>query len=152
MSDPEKDYKRRVTQALLFHGWLVQEHEDKFGNFIPDLSFSANRTGGWIEVKYCDPEPVCLDMIPHWTRGQEHWLYDHGRAGTGHCYLLVGTPDDNFLWRYSELRATRVQSFRGAWQSIFIKEPTIFDLAGEMNRRIGPPGLRGVASYGVGPG
>lgn len=136
MATPELDYKRRVLEALIFHSWQVQEHEDKQSNFIADVSFSANRADGWIEVKYCEEAPVSLGAIPHWTRGQEGWLFDRGRVGSGHCYLLVGTPEGNFLWRYDVLSTVRNQSFSSALQYAMIRERDIFGLAGEMNLQI----------------
>lgn len=132
----EIDYKRHVVEALAFHGWRVQEHEDKQSNFIPDLSFSANKTDGWVEVKYCAEPPATLSQIEHWTAGQQAWLFERGRVGSGHCYLLVGTPHWNLLWRYDVLETVRHQSFAAAIGYVTVKEREIFDLAGSMHERI----------------
>lgn len=103
----ELEFKRAVAAALQVFGWQTQEHEDSVGSFIPDLSFSANFVSGWIEVKYCHKPPKTLGAIKHYTKGQEDWLVRHGRAGSGHCYLLVGTPEESRLARWDALSQLR---------------------------------------------
>ncbi len=102
----EGQYQKDVIAALEARGWAVQAHNDE-ANFIPDLSFSANYVDGWIELKWADKLPKTLGSIKHWTKGQEEWLSKRGRAGSGHCYLLLGTPKLHVLWRWTELARVR---------------------------------------------
>lgn len=99
----EKAYKLDVKAALEARGYVMQMHEDKYENFIADLSMSGNFVDGWIEVKYCKRTPVKLASIKHYTMGQRNWLVQRGRAGSGHCYLLVGTPTLHLLIPWKEL-------------------------------------------------
>lgn len=103
----ELKYKHELMALLRGLKFKVQDHEDMIQPFIPDLSFSFARTDGWIEVKYVDKLPASLGAIKHFTYGQQQWLVNRGMAGSGHCYLLVGTPGGHYLWRWSALGAVR---------------------------------------------
>jgi hypothetical protein len=105
--DLELDYKHDVISILRGMGWNVQAHEDMIEKFIPDLSFGSARQDGWIELKYVNKLPKSLGAIPHFTHGQQEWLIKRGMKGSGHCYLLVGSPDGHFIWRWSALGAVR---------------------------------------------
>ena len=135
----ETEYK--VLLLGMFHhmGWEAERHEDKQVNFIPDMSFAGHRTDGWMEVKWCEKDPVSLGALEHWTKGQEQWLYDRGRAGSGHCYLLVGTPRRHILWRYDSLGSIREQSFEAALHYSVHVSHDLVDLAGFLVRWVRPP-------------
>lgn len=130
--ESEKHYKRDLVLRLVGLGWSVQEHEDKFCRYIPDLSFSASGKSGWIEVKYEKSPPKTLSAIKHFTKGQEQWLKLHGERGQGHCYLLVGSPGFHVVFHHSELgsvlRATKFRDFGG--------EKSITDLVLRMGQLI----------------
>jgi hypothetical protein len=104
----ELEYKHRIIGVMGALGFDVQAHEDKLYNFIPDLSFAFGGRDGWIEVKYAQRPPKTLGSISHYTYGQQQWLIDRGANGSGSCFLLVGTPDHNFLWRWDALATARV--------------------------------------------
>lgn len=108
----EQEFKLALQGALAYIGWDTQAHEDKNYNFIPDLSFSGDGVDGWIEVKWCHENPTSVGSIPHWTVGQEMWLMKRGERGGGHCFLVVGTPDGVFCWRYNRLEHART----GPWK------------------------------------
>lgn len=111
----ELEYKRKVANALRTMGWDIQEHEDELQLYIPDLSFGAHGIDGWIEVKYKDRMPEGgLSKIKHYTKGQEDWLIHRGRAGSGHCYLLVGTGSGSCTWRWDSLRNARARTYIAA--------------------------------------
>ena len=111
----ELEYKRSVADALRTMGWNIEEHEDKVRNFIPDLSFGAHGFDGWIEVKFADRVPKTgLRSIKHYTKGQEDWLIDRARAGSGHCYLLLGTGAGHYAWRAESLRKARAGTYIAA--------------------------------------
>lgn len=103
----ELKYKHELMALLRGLKFKVQDHEDMIQPYIPDLSFSFARTDGWIEVKYLPKAPTSLSAIKHYTHGQQQWLVNRGMVGSGHCYLLVGTPDMHYLWRWSSLGAAR---------------------------------------------
>jgi hypothetical protein len=136
----EKEYKRDFAEAMRYYGMQTQEHEDKFANFIPDLSFANGGIEGWIEVKYCHDMPKTLDSLEHWTAGQEQWLVERGRAGTGWSFLLVGTPQIHALFRYGCLSSVRMQPFEVALNSAWDKDYTyprlVERLASRARRRV----------------
>lgn len=103
----EIDYKHQLMELMRGRGFRVQAHEDMISNFIPDLSFSGAGIDGWIEIKYVGKAPATLGSIPHYTYGQQEWLTSRGAVGAGHCYLLVGTPVDNFMWPSNALTIVR---------------------------------------------
>jgi len=103
----ENEYRDAIVAAMTVKGWILQVHSDENCRYIPDLSFSGNRTGGWIEVKYCKQMPETLNHIDHYTKGQELWLRGHGAVGTGYCYLLVGSPSEHILVRWDALKEAR---------------------------------------------
>lgn len=136
MGQPELDYKRDLVTALIFHSFDMQVHEDKHSNFIPDLSFAHGGVEGWIEVKWCDEPPPTLDSMKHWTAGQEDWLRNRGRAGGGHCYLLVGTPKLHVLWKYGALAEVRRASWTHAVSRATLKEYTLSSLSHAMSESL----------------
>lgn len=97
----ENEYKKSVRDGLRAVGFSVQFHEDKFSSFIPDISIAGLGADGWVEVKYAHKVPGCLGDIRHFTMGQERWLRERGLMGSGHCYLLLGTPTGHFLFPWT---------------------------------------------------
>jgi hypothetical protein len=74
------------------------------------------------------PKALASDSHPfkstsYFTKGQERWLMDHGRAGSGHCYLLVGTPTEHALIRYDALPGLRSQR----WDRVRATTPLLDD-------------------------
>lgn len=132
----EADYKRELIALLSGQDWLLQAHEDKLDNFIPDLSFSASKIDGWIEVKWQDKIPPSLNEIHHWTWGQQTWLERRGEKGAGNCFLLVGTPEGNFLWHHAHLSKVRYMKFHDATGWCFIQAPRLNDLVQQMETRL----------------
>lgn len=130
----ERDYKRSVTSALLFHGIITQEHEDKVSNFIPDLSFSGYGHHGWIEVKWCETLPKTLDGIKHWTLGQEQWLIDRGDKGARTCFLLVGCPTGHYLLESAVLADARWLNIHAALAMASIRGEMLHGLADRLVR------------------
>lgn len=119
----EQQFKLSVIAALEARGYRCQQHEDRHCNFIADVSFSGNYVDGWVEVKFCHTAPGSLGKIKHWTKGQEKWLLERHRAGSGHCYLLVGIEDTNqyFMWRADDLARARSLSLKAALPSARIR-------------------------------
>lgn len=111
----EDRYRREVMAGLKGHKWKVQDHEDMFHKFIPDVSFSVGGKDGWIELKYVQKFPRTLGHIEHYTTGQQEWLMTRGAAGAGHCYLWVGTPHLHVVWHYKHLRKIRDMPFADAF-------------------------------------
>lgn len=140
MNQSESDYKNSLEGMFRFMGFEAERHEDQHRNFIPDMSFAGNRTDGWMEVKWCDVDPPSLGALAHWTRGQEQWLHDRGRKGSGHCYLLVGTPRRHILWRYDSLAAVRGQRFEAAMLYAICVASDLEDLSAFLAKWIRPPG------------
>lgn len=103
----ELEYKRDIISLFKGRGWGVQSHEDMISNFIPDLSVGFGGVDGWVELKYTAKPPKSLDSIHHYTRGQQDWLIERGKRGSGHCYLLVGTAHYHYLWRWDVLLKVR---------------------------------------------
>lgn len=103
----EGEFKTGLMNALAYEGYISQRHEDRYENFIPDLSFSGHGVDGWVEIKSCTECPDTLNDLKHWTRGQEEFLRLHGPKGSGHCYLVVGTPDGIWAWRWDSLSHVR---------------------------------------------
>jgi hypothetical protein len=110
----EDRYKRDIVAAMEGRGFKMQAHEDMYVKFIPDLSFSAGKTDGWIEVKYAHKLPGTLADIKHYTTGQQEWLITRGKAGAGHCFLWVGSPILHAVWHFSKLRQCRGMPIVGA--------------------------------------
>lgn len=86
----EMDYKKSIVFALEGLRFDVQEHEDKFSRYIPDLSFASGNVDGWAEVKYCRNLPATLRNIDHFTAGQVVWLENRYKKGSGLCGLILG--------------------------------------------------------------
>lgn len=111
----EADYKLAVMIALEGVGFKCQAHEDRLTKYIPDMSFAGHGVDGWVEVKYHEQAPRSLVDIHHWTPGQQQWLEDFGRVGSGHCYLLVGIGGGHhFMWHHTCLGKVRLVSFENA--------------------------------------
>lgn len=106
-SQPELEYKRLLLERLRARGWHCQEHEDRQELFIPDLSIARVGIDAWVEVKYRDKLPPTLNSMKHWTKGQEDWLVNRGRTGSGHCYMLLGVPGHHYLWWYGSFSIVR---------------------------------------------
>lgn len=130
MAKLESDYKAELGDMFAYIGFESERHEDKQTNYIADMSFSGNRVDGWVEVKWCDEDPPSLGALTHWTKGQEAWLVDRGRVGSGHSYLLLGTPHRHFLWRYDQLAAVRNLPFERAIFYCCCSAPNLSELAG----------------------
>lgn len=113
-SQDELEYKRELVSQLRARHWHVQEHEDKYALFIPDLSIARNRVEPWIEVKYRRELPPTLHSMKHWTAGQQEWLEKRGRAGSGYCFMLLGVPGHHYLWRWQILSTVRRMSIDSA--------------------------------------
>lgn len=133
MNNLEQQFKLDVMLALEGRRFKCQAHEDRHTKYIPDVSFSGNYVDGWMEVKFCTRAPATLGSLKHWTKGQEQWLRDMGRAGSGHCYLLVGVgPQDamrSYLWRWDDLTAVRGMKFADAVRRARIQAGGVPDLA-----------------------
>lgn len=127
-SDLEADYKISIGDCIAAIGWVPERHEDKVRNYIPDFSFAGDRIDGWIEAKYQRTEPTSLGAIAHYTRGQENWLRERGKHGSGNCYLLLGTPHANFLWRWDVLGKVRNLKFEDAVHYCYIVDVSLYDL------------------------
>lgn len=132
----EANYKQDVFGALVYHGWDVEIHEDKFQNFIPDMSFANKGIDGWIELKWQDSPPATLGSIDHWTRGQEDWLTRRGRSGSGHCFLMVGTPNMHALWRYGTLSSVREIKWQSALAQAWKKDYDLPRLLEQFNEAV----------------
>jgi len=135
----ELKYKHEIMSVLVGLGFDVQAHEDTISNFIPDLSFAYAGADGWLELKYLAALPKTLGSIPHYTYGQQKWLEDRGAHGSGNCFLLVGSPDASFLWRWEVLKWVRDMSWSGAAYHAVAK-----DTAGGICRAISAVVQRGV--------
>jgi len=133
----EDEYQGAIVAGLEAKGWAIQVHSDENCRYIPDLSFSANGIGGWIEVKYCPQRPKTLGHIKHYTKGQELWLRMHGEKGTGHCYVLVGTPWEHFLVRWDALKLARTTPFLSLLSLLGVcVTPTLQEMCYFLNRHI----------------
>ena len=133
----ESEYQDAIVDGLEAKGWVIQVHSDENCRYIPDLSFSANGVGGWIEVKYCPKPPETLGHIRHYTKGQELWLRKHGERGTGHCYLLVGTPLEHLLLRWDSLKAARHAPFHALRDRLgVVGKPTLQEMVYFLGRHI----------------
>lgn len=145
----ETDYKRDFAEALRYHDCVTQEHEDKIANFIPDLSIAGAGIDGWIEVKYCGKVPGTLDSIKHYTMGQQDWLIQRGRAGSGWCFLLVGTPELHVLWRFGSLASVRNIPFKHARAYAWDQDCSYPALAERMADRMRRRLLHGASAGGA---
>ncbi len=104
----ETAYRQRIVTLLGEYDVTAQSHEDKFSKYVPDLSWSGKGNDGWVEVKYTDRPPPSLSAIHHWTIGQQNWLINAGKKGSGHCYLWLGTrTGEHFIWAWHILTHVR---------------------------------------------
>lgn len=134
MTSSEADFSKAIQTAMNYLGWECQPHEDKVSNFIADLSFSANKVDGWMELKWCDQEPGTLNSIDHWTKGQEQWLERRGKAGSGMCFLVLGTPRQCYAWKWDKLSKVRNLSFTAAASEATFKKQHPHELIRVMDR------------------
>lgn len=99
----EGRYQRELVSALVYFGFDVQVHNDVGWPSVPDLSFSGHGFDGWVEVKYIRSGMVeCPADIDHFTAGQKNWLNRHGKSGSGHCYLIVGSPGNHQILKHGD--------------------------------------------------
>lgn len=99
--EDENGYRDEVIRLMEERGAHVQRHEDKFFNYVPDLSFGYREREGWVEVKFQQKMPKSL-RTTGLTFGQLSWLKKRRLHGPGFCFVLVGTPIG-----HSELVLTR---------------------------------------------
>lgn len=132
----ELEFKRDLIQALQFIDWTVQAHEDRISSYIPDLSFSGKGVDGWIEVKYLNEPVKSLDDIPHWTSGQEGFLVSRGQVGSGHCYLVVGTPIGIGVWKWNTLSRVRKLPWSEAVRHCFTWSVSLKQLADQLEFQV----------------
>ena len=132
----ELEYKGISIIYLQAKGYMMQAHEDSNSKFIADLSFSGMCVDGWIEVKWCAKAPKTVGSIEHWTKGQEEWLRLRGQQGSGHCYLLVGTPIRHVLWKWNMLPTVRDVQWEKACSFAEVDEPDLKAFADRFWRRV----------------
>lgn len=131
----EDEYVLHVQVELEALGWKTQNQEHESARYVPDLSFAANGIDGWIEVKYAKVPPKTLGSIKHYTKGQEKWLADFGKAGGGHCYVLLGLPGKHVLFRWDRLKELRDMPLDDAiGNHKWLMGWTLEDLTAQMNR------------------
>jgi hypothetical protein len=141
----EQDFKKDLINALQYIDWVVQAHEDRISNYISDLSFSGQGVDGWIEVKYLNESVKTLNDIPHWTKGQESFLTSRGHAGSGHCYLIIGTSIGIGVWKWDTLSRVRHLPWSEAVRHCFTWSMGLKQLAEQLEFRV-----RARRSAGVG--
>lgn len=130
----EHEYKKLVTDSLVAAGWHIEWHEDKNRLYIPDVSFGHNGVDGWMEFKYVHKLPTTLGSIHHYTKGQELWLNRRGRAGSGHCYLVLGMPGLHLVWGWADLPTVRDLHIRDAMRVALVCEGTRTGLCSAISR------------------
>lgn len=98
----------RDTEALLWtdldaimgRDWDAQRHEDRFFNYISDVSYATMGRGGWIELKVgAIPRvghPLAKDAQP--TPGQREWLINRSAHNGGGCFSLARLGGRNGMW------------------------------------------------------
>lgn len=134
MTSNEADFSKAIQTAMNYLGWECQSHEDKISNFIPDLSFSANKMDGWMELKWCNEEPGTLNSIDHWTKGQEDFLTRRGKVGSGLCFLVLGTPKQVYAWKWDKLARVRHVPFVAAASDATFKKAHPHEIIRVMDR------------------
>lgn len=108
----------------------MTRHEDRTRRFIPDASFGLDAVDGWIELKAYNKWPS--DWIPkfhNFTPGQRNWLRRRGRAGSGHCFVLVAVANDLFLFGWWQ-----VDLLGSLSRERMIKRALWFSSSGKMNQ------------------
>lgn len=93
----EKDYKKKIVAAMRARYFDVQEHEDKFSRYIPDVSFAGGRVDGWLEVKYFSHIPKKLSEAKHITPGQIEWGIKRSDKGSNLCFFMIAIHDVGHL-------------------------------------------------------
>ena len=143
----EDEYVLHVQVELEALGWKTQNQEHESARYVPDVSFSANGIDGWLEVKYVKVLPKTLGSIKHYTKGQQQWLIDFGKAGAGHCYVLLGSPGKHVLFKYHQLKLIRDMPLEEAiGKHKWLMDWTLEGLAEQMNRYVRGQGARPVVS------
>ncbi len=133
----EDEYVARVQIELEALGWKTQNQEHESARYVPDVSFSANGVDGWIEVKYVKTLPKSLSSIRHYSKGQEKWLIDFGKAGGGYCYVLLGSPGKHVLFKWHQLKEIRdIPLEEAIGLHKWLMDWTLEGLTGQMNRYI----------------
>lgn len=100
----------RFWQALrprMARAWHAQRLEDAYSPSIPDLSWAAQGTEGFIELKALDSWParrLNLRRSCHLSEGQVEWLEARGQAGTGRCFILLRAGRLHLLWHWKQAR------------------------------------------------
>ncbi len=83
--------------------WNAQRHEDELSDSIPDVSFARKGVDGWLELKIIEHWPKresCAVNLSRLRPGQVNWMEERGKAGNGHCWLLlaVGESAGDATW------------------------------------------------------
>lgn len=98
MIKTETEYQNELVTALEAAGFAVQVHNDVGYPYVPDLSFGFAKFDGWIEIKWVNEVPKKVSDIKHFTLGQRKWLRKQAKAGSGHCYVLIGMPYSHYMF------------------------------------------------------
>lgn len=72
--------------------WHATRHENRLRAGTPDVSFGADGAQGWIELKRLSVLPrrdATGVRVRSFTAEQRLFLRERGRAGGGHCFLLL---------------------------------------------------------------
>lgn len=101
---------KKYLVSLMGTRWDVQSHEDKHSEGIPDLSYGAGGTGGWIELKQIKMFPTDDQKVikpEHFAPGQVNWLRRRGKRA-GNCFVFVKVgKKDYFLFSWEHARSLR---------------------------------------------
>lgn len=102
----ESDLFKRLKRATPGFHW--QRHEDKLVSGIPDCSYGAQGSSGWVELKTYDCWPrkpsaplSFTDLKPT----QVNWSIARGRV-CGRCWFLVAVGEDEWFlisWKHARL-------------------------------------------------
>lgn len=112
MRKPEQEtWHNKLRPVLDAHPAKIvyTRHEDKVGVGIPDLSYAAHGSGGWIELKRIRaPKKHNTKLrIRHLTEQQKGFLALRGRFGQGAFVFVQVDEQDNttsfFLWGFWQL-------------------------------------------------
>ena len=79
-----------VRSRIAPYGHIVR-HENRVGDGTPDVSYTIQGVGGWIELKLLDTPPKRSETpihIPHLTKDQVLWAKKEAEAG-GRMWMLL---------------------------------------------------------------
>lgn len=114
--------------------WVAQRHEEKFGADVPDVSYSARGTDGWLELKSFRAWPVRITSKLKTARGgcgltagQVAWLRERGSAGNGLCFVLVRVGSDHLLFHWRQARWLRHAPTRQQLTSVTLLRWDVWD-------------------------